>query len=448
MVAAALSAGASGILLLVVITILLSLARQLRALSTTSTSIGRGTTTRIFVLLRQRHNKPYYCYSSIASSKLLASSSSDINMSSSSFKRAKLEDLVESTKVIGTHSGTFQADEAMGVWMLRQLPSYRNSKVVRSRDLDVLNQLDIVIDVGGTYDHDKLRYDHHQRDYDERFDEGKKTKKKGSGSDVVLEPRCTKLSASGLVYRHYGKDVIKAYYPNLPDNYVDIAYEAIYDKLLEALDAIDTGVEPIEAASSDEEASTPKLRYKDSTGLSSRVGRLNPRWNEVGEGKEGNQRPDENERFELAVAECGRDFLSVMVAVVESDIPAREIVEKAVLARHTTDSSGQILKFPNGGMPWKNHLYDLEREHNVEPTIKFVLYQDVAKMWRVQAVTVEGQAFANRLSLPEEWRGVRDADLEKVTGIPGSRFCHAAGFIGGNDTYEGALKMAQVALSK
>ena len=26
---------------------------------------------------------------------------------------------------IGTHSGTFQADEAMGVWLLRQLPQLR-----------------------------------------------------------------------------------------------------------------------------------------------------------------------------------------------------------------------------------------------------------------------------------------------------------------------------------
>ena len=66
----------------------------------------------------------------------------------------------------------------------------------------------------------------------------------------------------------------------------------------------------------------------------------------------------------------------------------------------------------------------------------------------MQAVTVEGRAFENRLSLPEEWRGVRDQDLESVTKIPGSRFVHAAGFIGGNDTYEGALQMAQAALTR
>ena len=270
--------------------------------------------------------------------------------------------------------------------MLRQVPAFRNSKVVRSRDPKVLDPLDIVIDVGGVYDHARLRYDHHQRDYDERFDGGKKKKGSGGNGDGDVEPRCTKLSASGLVYRHYGKDVLKAHYPNLPDEYVDVAYNRIYDTLLEALDAIDTGVEPI-ASSNDNGGggSGAKLAYKDSTGLSSRVGRLNPRWNEVSDGGDGNgeeRRPSEDERFEVAVATCGQDFVSVMTSIVESDIPARKLVEEALLKRFETDASGEILCFPSGGMPWKNHLYDLEKQHNVvEPSlIKFVLYQDVAKM--------------------------------------------------------------------
>ena len=137
------------------------------------------------------------------------------------YKRVKYDE-TPSDKVIGTHSGSFQADEAMGVWMLRQVPAYRNSKVVRSRDLKVLDTLDIVIDVGGIYDHSKLRYDHHQRGYDERFDKGKE------GS----EGRCTKLSASGLVYRHYGKEIIKAYYPSLSDEHLEVAYTKIYNSLL------------------------------------------------------------------------------------------------------------------------------------------------------------------------------------------------------------------------
>ena len=67
-----------------------------------------------------------------------------------SFKRARIQDenIKQSAKVIGTHSGTFQADEALGVWLLRQLPDYYKSKVVRSRDSNVLDKLDIVLDVG------------------------------------------------------------------------------------------------------------------------------------------------------------------------------------------------------------------------------------------------------------------------------------------------------------
>jgi uncharacterized UPF0160 family protein len=342
------------------------------------------------------------------------------------YKRAKFDE-TPSEKVIGTHSGSFQADEAMGVWMLRQTPEYRNSKVVRSRDLKVLNDLDIVIDVGGVYDHSKLRYDHHQRGYDERFDAGKEGK----------DGRCTKLSASGLVYRHYGNDIIRAYYPSLSDDHLVVVYKKIYNSLLECLDAIDTGVEMVPDG--------VEIAYKDATGLSARVGRLNPRWNEVDANGES---PNYDERFEMASGLCGEDFMSVMARVVESDIPARDIVQQAVLTCKEIDPSGEIIKFPSGGLPWKSMLYEMEKEHKLDPLIKFVLYTDQAGMWRVQAVTVEGKAFENRLSLPTEWRGVRDSDLEGVTKIPGSRFVHAAGFIGGNDTFEGALEMARVALTR
>ena len=366
--------------------------------------------------------------------RMMSSSTAASNI----YKRAKLFDgdndddasgLVVSDKIIGTHSGTFQADEAMGCWMLRQLPEYYNAKIVRSRDLVTLDPLDIVIDVGGTYDHSKLRYDHHQRGYDERFPLPRMGTK-------VPEPRCTKLSASGLVYLHYGKKVIQQYYPMLPPDVLDLAYLKLYDSLLEALDAIDTGVEQVP------EGVTPV--YKDSTGLASRVGRLNPRWNE-----EDDVTIDPDERFAQAVRICGIDFVSCLTAIVESDLPAREFVERALLQRFTTSASGQIIALDAGGMPWKNHLYDLERIHKVDPLIKFVLYEDkVGGMWRVQAVTVEGSGFTNRLGLPEEWRGVRDDILAEVTKIPGSRFVHAAGFIGGANTYEGVLQMAQVALQQ
>src|SRR3990167_6932227 len=71
-------------------------------------------------------------------------------------------------KTIGTHSGVFHADDAMGCMLLKEFTNtYRGASVFRSRDSEVLNKLDIVIDVGGVYDHAAARYDHHQKGFNE-----------------------------------------------------------------------------------------------------------------------------------------------------------------------------------------------------------------------------------------------------------------------------------------
>lgn len=53
---------------------------------------------------------------------------------------------------IGTHNGTFHCDEALGCFLLQKTDQFKHAEVVRSRDQDVLKDLDIVIDVGGAYD--------------------------------------------------------------------------------------------------------------------------------------------------------------------------------------------------------------------------------------------------------------------------------------------------------
>ena len=71
-----------------------------------------------------------------------------------------------------------------------------------------------------------------------------------------------------------------------------------------------------------------------------------------------------------------------------------------------------------------------------------------AHAWRVQTVPVEPGSFQSRKPLPKAWMGIRDQELDKVSGIPGCIFVHASGFIGGNKTYEGTLEMARQGLTK
>ena len=48
--------------------------------------------------------------------------------------------------------------------------------------------------------------------------------------------------------------------------------------------------------------------------------------------------------------------------------------------------------------------------------------------------------------MPEAWRGLRDAELCAAAGMEGCKFVHNSGFIGGHETRDGALAMAQKAL--
>lgn len=80
-------------------------------------------------------------------------------------KKAKL--IVAPT--IGTHSGTFHCDEVLACYLLSKHEEFSKHKILRTRDLALLDQCDIVVDVGAVFDPKKKRFDHHQREFNETF---------------------------------------------------------------------------------------------------------------------------------------------------------------------------------------------------------------------------------------------------------------------------------------
>lgn len=314
------------------------------------------------------------------------------------------------SKTIGTHNGTFHCDEALACHLLKLTDNFKDAEIVRSRDSKVLVDLDVIVDVGGEYIPDKGRFDHHQKGFQETFSSKFQTK----------------LSSAGLIYKHFGKEIVaklSGYSEETP--YHDIIYQQVYKTFVEGLDGIDNGVSryPDEL----------KPRYTVNTDLSSRVGRLNPSWNEKG--------VDIDAQFRKAMAMAGSEFEERVLFYAKSWIPARAIVEKALAQRSTHHDSGEIVVLEEYTI-WKKHLLDLEQEQELPKTIKFVLYQDQAGAWRVQAVPIHSSSFQSRVPLHEPWRGLRDEELSKVSGIDNCIFVHAGGFIGGNKTMEGALAMA------
>lgn len=323
--------------------------------------------------------------------------------------------------VIGTHNGAFHCDEALAVYLLRQTASYAGATVLRTRDASKLETADVVVDVGGVYDAQAQRFDHHQRSFNETFS---------------AKHNVTKLSSAGLIYRHFGREVVRNHEVSKPltDSQLQIVYMRVYDAFMEAIDAVDNGV-----AQRDGPA-----RYQNSTDVSARVGRLNAPWNVAPDSKQA----DQDANFEHATALVGADFNDALVNAVTQWLPARSVVETQWRSRAADAPGGEILVLREWA-PWKSHLFDLEKDQDGSKLAKvlYVVYQDSTKAsWRVQCVPNAPQSFVSRKSLPEAWRGVRDDALTHLTGIDGCVFTHAAGFICGNKTFEGAMAMARKAL--
>lgn len=287
--------------------------------------------------------------------------------------------------VIGTHDGNFHCDEVLAISMLRLLPAYRDAAVVRTRDAAKLAQCHIVVDVGAEYEPDRLRFDHHQREF-----------------TGTLANHQTKLSSAGLIYKHFGKQVIQEIVGDtVPDNVVDVLFEKTYVDFMEHIDGIDNGV-----AVSDEAP-----RYKVETHMPARVGRLNPSWNED------NSALSQNVRFSLALDLVSREFIDFVSSLAESWWPARQLVEEAFRGRSASHPSGELIVLKQY-CPWHAHLFDLEDEAGCKGAIKYVLYDDGKGAWRLQAVPVEVGSFTSRLPFPEKYRGLRDSVLRSASIVP------------------------------
>ncbi|KAM0745817.1 putative GAMM1 protein [Meredithblackwellia eburnea MCA 4105] len=324
------------------------------------------------------------------------------------------------TPLLGTHSGTFHCDEALAIFLLRILPQYSQADLIRTRDQSKLDECTVVVDVGGVYDDSTKRYDHHQRGFTENF-----------GNGFV-----TKLSSAGLVYKHFGPSIL-SHLLSLPPTSptIQTLYLKLYSDFIEAIDGIDNGISS---------QSGPVLYRSNKTDLSSRVGSLNPRWNEPSS--------DEvlDEQFGHASKLAGGEFLARVDYLAKAWLPAREIVVRALEGRKDVEGSGRVIVFDEF-CPWKEHLHSLETELSIPATEQplYILYPEdtsATTKWRIQAVPKDAESFESRKALPDAWRGIRDQQLDEVSGIDGCVFVHAAGFIGGNKTKEGALKMAIKAL--
>lgn len=236
-----------------------------------------------------------------------------------------------------------------------------------------------------------------------------------------------------MIYVHYGErviqEILKKQNVALSAEDTTKLFKKLYQSFIQEIDGIDNGVPMFDQ----------EPQYTIHTHLSSRVKTFNPNWME-------NKTSDEIDGlFQNAKEYVGKEFADRVTYYGTVWLPARSLVENAVKNRFNVNASGDVIELERP-CPWQEHLTQVEDELDIK--IKYVLFEGGPGDFRIMCVPVKSGSFVSRKPLVKKWFGVRDEELEKISGIEGIKFCHATGFIGGHKTRDGTLKMAELSLAE
>ena len=285
-------------------------------------------------------------------------------------------------KTIVTHDGNFHADDVFSIAALKCI--FTDFNLIRTRDLNVIAKADIALDVGGEYDPNTGRFDHHQRG--------------GAGEREDGIP----YSSFGLIWKEYGLAICQG------DQEVA---DSVDSGLVSVIDAIDCGFTKGVATG---------------ISLSHTISMFNPTWQEEG---------DFDSAFNEAVSFASR-ILARFIATANGGLNAKAIVAKAI-----EDAQDPRVIVLEKYTPWKRTV------HTLSDVALYVVYPSQTGQWRIQTVPVELGSFEDRKSLPKPWAGLNGKELQDVTGINDAMFCHNGLFIAGTESFSSVMKMASLAIS-
>jgi uncharacterized UPF0160 family protein len=313
-------------------------------------------------------------------------------------------------KRIAVHDQTFHADDTLAVYFLLQTEEFRSSEIVRTRDPSVYESCDCVVDVGGVYDHERRRYDHHQPGCEEAF------------------PRSLVPFAScGLVYRHFGREVLHTLLQRrsfeVSGDAFEYVYESLYFQFVQEIDATDNGISQVPA--------TISPRYENCTGITTRIKMKNPHWK--------SENADCDLAFRRAIEYIGQEFEGLVYRCVQYGLKELEMTRTGFSGRFALDESGEIMEIPR----FFTYLTYLKRIEGDNPQVNFIIYPREDGTWTIRGVGT-GRGFELRKSLPHA--GVSPKELSELTSIPGAIFSHKNALIAVFDNRSHALAFAKYAV--
>ncbi|HRX14780.1 MAG TPA: MYG1 family protein [Spirochaetota bacterium] len=287
-------------------------------------------------------------------------------------------------KSIAVHDGVFHADDIFAAAIIRMI--WPEVKIIRSRNMDVLQGADLRIDVGGKNCPSSGDYDHH-------LENGAGTRSNG-----------IPYASCGLIWKEFGMRLAKTRF----------RFEHIDRKIIQSIDATDCGY-----SFGEENNSFAHFTISDI------FDSFNPSWF-----KEDNSH---DEIFEKAVV--------IAIQILKNELEKAEGFElsRDYIYAAIDQSVNPFYIVLDKYVPWQHIIIN-------ETEFIYVIFPSTTGDWRVRAVPRQLSSFESRKPLPKKWAGKREEELARITGVKDATFCHPARFIAGAQTLEGALMLAEKAL--
>lgn len=295
-------------------------------------------------------------------------------------------------KVIAVHSGSFHADD---IFAVAALSIYLDSKgeryrIVRTRNEAEINNADFVVDVGGKYDPDNNRFDHHQ------------VEGAGKREDVPNIP----YASFGLVWKKYGEALCGS----------KKVAQILDEKIVEVIDAPDNGIS----------VSSPLFKNIFSYDFHSIVAAHRPTWKE--------KDADMDLIFSDIVSFAKRLLSREIKKAIDNEI-GKDLVRNA----YEIAKDKRILVLDDK-YPW-------EYVSDEMPEVLIVIAPSENGKFKAECMRVEAGSFNLKIRFPDSWAGLRDNELSKVSGVTDAIFCHRNLFLAVAGSKDGAIALAKIAIS-
>ncbi len=294
-----------------------------------------------------------------------------------------------------THNGSFHADEVfacatLSIWADKN--GYK-LKIRRSRDPEIIEKSDIVVDVGMVYDPENGRFDHHQ--------------KGGAGT----RPNGIPYASFGLVWKHYGEMICDS---------AEVA-SIIDNKLVVPVDAKDNGVTIIKSVYPGVE------EYSITRDI---IVAFRKSWK------------DKLSQNDVNFVEILNFAKTILLKEIDSQTALLE--GKDMFIKMIEMYGANEITVIDKDVPWE------ELTATKYPQIKYMIYPEPeTDSWCIETPRDNVYMYeTNRVLFPDNWRGLRDEYLVKVSGVKDAIFCHKGGFFAVAKTKEGAIEMAKKSLQE